>query len=64
MLFIGELVVVNKILEADDTRVEDAAFAEAVELFPLCKRFDNVPLDATGFRVPVYRQQSIIINIS
>lgn len=55
-LLIGKLPVVSRMLE-DDTRAADAAFARTVELFPLCRRFDNVPmLDATGFRVPAARK--------
>lgn len=51
ILLVGELLVVSSILDADDTRAEDAAFV--AELFPACKRFDNAPLDVMGLRVPV-----------
>lgn len=56
ILFAGELLVVSRILEADDARTEDdVAFVGSVvdEFFPACKRFDNAPLDAMGLRVPV-----------
>lgn len=51
-VFADELVVVNRILEADDARTEDALLVSAIELFPLCKRFDNVPLVAAGLLLP------------
>jgi len=53
MLLANELVVVSRILEADDTRVEDVPLVSAIELFPLCKRFDNVPVVAqAGLLLP------------
>lgn len=60
-LFAGELVVVvSRILEAD----EEARTAELVALvngtgfFPLCRRFDNVPLAvvAAGLLLPAVMQ--------
>jgi len=52
IVFDDELVVVSRILEADDARVEDALLVSAIELFPLCKRFDNVLLVAVDLLFP------------
>lgn len=49
-MFTDELVVVSRILEAD-ARVE-AALVSATGFFPLCKRFDKVPLVAVGLLLP------------
>lgn len=52
-LFVGELVVVNKMLEADDTRAEEVVLVNGAGFFPLCRRFDNVALVvATGLPLP------------
>lgn len=52
MVFVDELVVVSKILEADDVRAADAPLVIARGFFPLCKRFDNVPLVAISLLFP------------
>jgi len=51
-VFVDELVVVNKILEADDVRVADAPLVIVRGFFSLCKRFDNVPLVAVSLLFP------------